>query len=187
MPLLRTNGLTRLVAFLALVVLAISVTDGLRTVAKGSPSSAYTATHSYDRAAAAAMPSTNPRGERGAARVSWLSTSRSGRFVAAEAGGALRRFGHKLADETGSLSLPRLGRAPEFEGGRVTESGALDAASRWLGKGYREVSPGRFVSAKGDRQVRYGAHEVRSRVHHIHFEALENGRVVENTRAVILP
>jgi hypothetical protein len=99
--------------------------------------------------------------------------------------GSLRNFARKLADETGSISFSRAGRAPEFEGGHVSEEGALDAAARWLGKGYTEVSPGRFLSADGARQVRYGSHEVSGSVHHIHFEAYSHGRVVENTRAII--
>jgi hypothetical protein len=54
------------------------------------------------------------------------------------------------------------GRAPEFPGGQTTESGFLRAALKWLGEGYREVSAGRYVSADGLRQVRFGAHEVRA-------------------------
>jgi hypothetical protein len=64
----------------------------------------------------------------------------------------------------------------------------MRAASRWLGNaGYQEVSPERFVSSDGLRQIRYGAHEVGGQIHHIDFEALENGYVVENTRALIIP
>jgi hypothetical protein len=48
-------------------------------------------------------------------------------------------------------------------------------------------SPGRYVSADGLRQVRYGAREVGSAVEHIHFEAYENGFVVENTSVRIVP
>ena len=63
----------------------------------------------------------------------------------------------------------------------------MDAAATWLGTGYREVGPGRFVSRDGTRVVRYGRHETQSRTHHIHFEVMENGRAVENTVARIIP
>jgi hypothetical protein len=33
---------------------------------------------------------------------------------------------------------------------------ALDAASEWLGKGYKDMGKGRFVSADGERAVRIG-------------------------------
>jgi hypothetical protein len=63
----------------------------------------------------------------------------------------------------------------------------MDAAARWLGDGYREVGNGRYISRDGSRVVRYGNHEVNSKTHHIHFESVENGRVVENTSAEIVP
>ena len=63
----------------------------------------------------------------------------------------------------------------------------MDVAQRWLGPGYEEVSPGRYVSNDSLRVVRYGAHETRSATQHIHFEAYENGFVVENTYAEIVP
>ena len=77
----------------------------------------------------------------------------------------------------------RLGRAPEFPAGRLHEDVVLDRAIDYLGPGYRELSPGRYVSADGLRQFRYGAHEVRNPAnHHAHFEALDQfGRVIENS------
>jgi RHS repeat-associated protein len=83
----------------------------------------------------------------------------------------------------------RVGRAPEFYGGRITESGFLRHADEYLGPGYKEVSPGRYLSADGMRQVRYGAHEVRSARHHAHFEAYDapGGHVIENTVVDIIP
>jgi hypothetical protein len=106
--------------------------------------------------------------------------------VAAEDGGGLlaRLRSINWRDETGAI---RFGRAPEYYGGRLTQDQAMEAAAEWLGPGYREVSPGRFISANGERVVRYGAHETRGAVEHIHFEAIENGHVVENTRADIAP
>jgi RHS repeat-associated protein len=79
------------------------------------------------------------------------------------------------------------GRAPEYPGGTIREDQAMDAAARWLGDGYREVGNGRYISRDGSRVVRYGNHEVNSKTHHIHFESVENGRVVENTSAEIVP
>lgn len=70
----------------------------------------------------------------------------------------------------------------------MREGQVPDQAVRWLGDGYREVSPGRYVSRDGRRQFRYGRHETRDpNNHHCHFEALENERVVENARVDILP
>lgn len=53
----------------------------------------------------------------------------------------------------------------------------LEAAQRFLGPGYREVSPGRYVSADGTRQVRLSHHEVRPGQEHIHFETLQPNSV----------
>jgi hypothetical protein len=79
------------------------------------------------------------------------------------------------------------GRAPEYHGGTISEDQAMDLAKTWLGEGYREVGNGRYISRDGSRVVRYGKHEVTSRNHHIHFEAIENGRTVENTSVEIAP
>lgn len=86
-------------------------------------------------------------------------------------------------------TCPPRGRAPELEGGRISEDGFLDSALDYLGPGYREVSPGRYVSADGMRQVRYGSHETRGARHHGHFEAYDTpgGRVIENTVVDIVP
>ena len=79
------------------------------------------------------------------------------------------------------------GRAPEFLRGTLKESEFLSAVGKYLGNGYKEASSGRFLSADGARQVRFGAHEVRGSQLHGHFEAVENGRVVENARVNIRP
>lgn len=69
--------------------------------------------------------------------------------------------------------------------------GALSAAEGYLGKGYKELSSGRFVSSDGLRQIRFGAHEVRNLSNlHIHFEAFNKsywngGRVIESTSTII--
>lgn len=84
------------------------------------------------------------------------------------------------------------GRAPEFPGGAISEAQFPDLAQQYLGAGYAEVSPGRYVSADGMRQVRYGEHETRGVRHHAHFEAYDRpyhrgGRVIENTVIDIIP
>jgi hypothetical protein len=100
-------------------------------------------------------------------------------------GDLLARLGEvDWADETGAM---RLGRAPEYYGGQLTNDQAVEAAAKWLGPGYTEVSPGRFVSADGERIVRYGADETQGAVEHIHFEAAVHGHVIENTWAEVVP
>ncbi|HLP41413.1 MAG TPA: RHS repeat-associated core domain-containing protein [Fibrobacteria bacterium] len=81
------------------------------------------------------------------------------------------------------------GRAIEYLGGRISESGFLKAAEQYLGKSYIEKSPGRWVSGDGLRQVRFGAHEVKSKPLHGHFEAYDKagGHIIENTRVEIIP
>jgi hypothetical protein len=88
--------------------------------------------------------------------------------------------------------IPPKGRAPEFPGGTLTQDQFLKQTQAYLGSGYREVSPGRYVSADGMRQVRYGSHETGGTRHHAHFEAYDKpyhqgGRVVENTAVEIIP
>jgi RHS repeat-associated protein len=83
-------------------------------------------------------------------------------------------------------------RAPEFEGGQVTESGFLRSALKWLGEGYRDLGKGRYVSKDGLRQVRYGKHETTGNNHHGHFEIYDRpvdkgGQVIENTSVKIVP
>lgn len=48
------------------------------------------------------------------------------------------------------------------------------------------MGKGRYISRDGSRVVRYGRHEVESKSHHIHFESVVNGRVVENTSVEIV-
>jgi hypothetical protein len=60
------------------------------------------------------------------------------------------------------------------DGAKMTVSEALDAAEEFLGEGYKEAEPGRFVSADGLRQFRMldvdldGAHD--PGVPHMNFE-----------------
>jgi len=91
-----------------------------------------------------------------------------------------------LAAKT-TVPVPR-GRAPEIPSDQITESGVLRQAENYLGRGYKEVSPGRYVSADGTRQFRYGVHETRNPAnHHAHFESLQGGRVTENAVVKIVP
>ncbi|MCF0092487.1 tRNA(Glu)-specific nuclease WapA [Micromonospora sp. MH99] len=87
----------------------------------------------------------------------------------------------------GTVNVAPRGRAPEFDGGTLREDEAMTAAAKWLRPGYKYDNKGRYVSEDGQRVVRYGNHEVTSRTHHMHFEAVENGRVVENTSVRIVP
>ena len=102
------------------------------------------------------------------------------------AGFVLPGGGYGAAAKTGAR---RLGKAREFFGGTISEAGFLDEALNYLGKGYKELSPGRYVSADGLRQVRFGAHEVAGPTLHGHFEAFNRagGQIIENTRVDILP
>ena len=83
-------------------------------------------------------------------------------------------------------------KPPEFERGTVTEPEFLAAAASYLGIGYIEASPGRFISNDGLRQVRLGAHETSGPELHGHFEAYnyphnEGGFVVETATVSIIP
>jgi len=83
--------------------------------------------------------------------------------------------------------------APEFLYGPVTESEFLESALHWLGPSYSEVSPGRYLSADGLWQVRFGAHEVMNPADlHGHFEVYDlppsqGGTLQENMRVSITP
>lgn len=73
-------------------------------------------------------------------------------------------------------------RAPELLSGQICEIEFLKTAEKFLDKGYKEISPGRYISKDGLRQIRYGIHEVESAVHHAHFEAYNHagGKIIEN-------
>lgn len=76
--------------------------------------------------------------------------------------------------------------------GSLTPAGALGAAQRWLGTGYKEIAPGVYRSGDALRQFRMttsdlvGAHG--NLGSHIHFEALNaKGVVVENLHVPLQP
>jgi len=85
------------------------------------------------------------------------------------------------------------GKAPEFESGTVTESAFIRSAEKFLGKGAKEQSPGRYVSQDGLRQVRFGDHETQKPNNvHGHFEsydksAFQGGKVTETAAVKITP
>ena len=62
-------------------------------------------------------------------------------------------------------------KASEWHGGKLSESEFLRSAPEYLGKNYRSLPNGRYISEDGLRQVRYGKHEVSSKKHHAHFES----------------
>jgi RHS repeat-associated protein len=93
----------------------------------------------------------------------------------------------------GARGAVRGGKPLEIPSGTISESGFLGAATEYLGKGYTEPSSGRYVSADGMRQVRFGAHETRpGKEVHAHFEAYDKpagsgGKVIESSTATVVP
>lgn len=58
---------------------------------------------------------------------------------------------------------------------KMKTNDALDAASEWLGKGYKDMGNGRFVSADGKRVVRMGDADILGKHEggkHMNFEEL---------------
>jgi YD repeat-containing protein len=98
-----------------------------------------------------------------------------------------------LPSMSASSMIRSAGRIPELAGGTVTEAGFLRTSQEYLGKGYTELSPGRYVSADGMRQVRFGPHETRAgKQLHAHYEAYDKpyqqgGHVIEKTVVQIVP
>lgn len=83
-------------------------------------------------------------------------------------------------------------RAPEYDGGTISETGFINSAEKWLGDNYTSLPGGRYISNDGMKQVRYGHHETSSSTHHGHFEAYDKpanqgGKVIENTAVKIVP
>ena len=80
-------------------------------------------------------------------------------------------------------------KAPEFDRGKISESGFLDSVEKWLGPNYKSLTNGRYLSKDGLRQVRYGKHETNSKRHHGHFEAYDKpgGKVIETSTVDIVP
>jgi RHS repeat-associated protein len=120
--------------------------------------------------------------------VSAEETAATGAEVAeTRAGNFLSRLLQRVP--RGEAGAARLGRAPEYFGGELSQDQAMGAAEQWLGAGYRETAAGsgRWISEDGLRVIRFGAHETGGVVEHIHFEAYTNGYISENTWAAIIP
>jgi hypothetical protein len=87
----------------------------------------------------------------------------------------------------------RGGKPPEIPSGTMTVSGFLRTALTFLGKGSKEVSKGRYVSADGLRQVRFGDHETKDPSNvHAHYESYDKpagqgGKVTESSTVTIVP
>ena len=122
--------------------------------------------------------------QRGGAIGSVVLNAAAGVNAASEAFG-LNDFGRAAAAGNvaggafalaGMLPAGRLGKAAGLvDGTRLPVNSALDAASDFLGAGYREVSAGRFLSADGLRAVRMGVNDILGRHGkgpHMNFETL---------------
>jgi RHS repeat-associated protein len=85
----------------------------------------------------------------------------------------------------GSAFPVRFGGLGNVSGGMLSESGALTAAERYLGPGYREIALGVFRSSDDLRQFRMTTSDLTDPVigPHVHFEAIgPNGRlIIENS------
>ncbi len=92
--------------------------------------------------------------------------------------------------EVGELGLLVHNSCGHIDGGIATADQALDRAITYLGKGYRDMGLGRYLSEDGLRQVRLGAHELNPANMHIHFEHYNipwdlGGRLIESTFTLI--
>jgi RHS repeat-associated protein len=99
----------------------------------------------------------------------------------------------KAAAQQKAIVKPTSRKPPEFERGQTTETGFLNSAMNWLREGYKDMGSGRYLSADGLRQVRYGNHETDPRKrHHGHFESYDKpadkgGVVTETATVEIVP
>ncbi len=67
--------------------------------------------------------------------------------------------------------MPKKSYLPELKSGEISESDLMKTAEKWLGKKYKDMGKGRFLSEDGLRQFRYGRHEVKNfKKQHAHFE-----------------
>jgi hypothetical protein len=92
--------------------------------------------------------------------------------------------------QVGDLGVLVHNACPHIDGGIATANQALDGAIAYLGKGYRDMGLGRYLSADGLRQIRLGAHELNPANMHIHFEHYNipwdlGGKLIESTFTLI--
>jgi RHS repeat-associated protein len=80
-------------------------------------------------------------------------------------------------------------RTRNVQGGVTDPGEVLGGAEKWLGKGYKEISPGVFRSADGRRQFRMTDSDLTDPKQgpHVHFEAVDaDGRtILENSHVLI--
>jgi hypothetical protein len=79
---------------------------------------------------------------------------------------------------------------PHVDGGIASAHNVLQGATTFLKTGYRDMGKGRFLSADGLRQIRWGSHELNPLDMHIHFEHYDlpwdiGGKVIESTYTLI--
>jgi hypothetical protein len=82
-----------------------------------------------------------------------------------------------------------IGRIPvrNVGGGAATAANALKQAEKWLGPGYKEISPGVYRSAGGTRQFRITDSDLLDprQGPHVHFESIgPDGRIIEENSHV---
>jgi RHS repeat-associated protein len=74
-------------------------------------------------------------------------------------------------------------------GGYISSDKVLDAAEKWLGKGYKEIAPGVYRSADGTRQFRMTDGDLLDprQGAHVHFESIapDGRQIIENAHVVI--
>ena len=92
------------------------------------------------------------------------NTARNIAQASAEIGSRIAAVGKAATDYIAKKSVPKVVTkvTPQLPQNRIKISAndALDLADDFLGKGYKEVSPGRFISSDGLRQVRMGMNDL---------------------------
>jgi len=92
--------------------------------------------------------------------------------------------------QVGELGVLVHNACPHIDGGIANVGNVLDGAIAFLKPGYRDMGRGRFLSADGLRQIRWGAHELNPANMHIHFEHYDipwdiGGTLIESTFTLI--
>ncbi len=86
--------------------------------------------------------------------------------------------------QVGELGVVVHNTCPHVDGGVASSHNVLQGAITFLRSGYRDMGKGRFLSADGLRQIRWGIHELNPLDMHIHFEHYDlpwdiEGKVIE--------
>ena len=121
----------------------------------------------------------------------------AGLGLAGDAVGKLSKCGGKAVCAVDDVAPKTTGAAPKVStkgygnvgGGATTAENALTQAEKYLGPGYKEISPGVYRSADGARQFRMTNSDLLDprQGPHVHFEAIgPDGRtIVENSHVTI--